>query len=77
MKKTKLSRYAKNLGGEKESQNRFWSLVRDEATLKLFLQGWAIAETLKQRPFLHKTWPSPCVNDGQLSGSTGRVRKDR
>lgn len=43
VKLTKTSRYAKMLGGEAASHERFVSLVKDQDTLKLFLRGWAIA----------------------------------
>lgn len=43
LKMTKVSRYAKMLGGAVESRERLVSLAKDADTLKLFLRGWAIA----------------------------------
>jgi len=43
LKMTKRSRYSKMLGGHKEHRKRIVSLIRDPATLKLFVRGWAIA----------------------------------
>ncbi|WP_296721279.1 hypothetical protein [Erythrobacter sp.] len=42
LRMTKRSRYAKMLGGEHESRQRLVSLIKDPATLKLFVRGWAV-----------------------------------